>query len=183
MGRKIKGVEGDATKPLSGGGRSDSVLLELWKRGIFVQRGRKPQRLLRPMRSENRLGVKRKMNELERCALLGDRKAQEECTRQGILLPCPLCGNTNIRTSNWGMWRCWCPECRAKSDDCLRERDAIKQWNTRPAPPIGRARIVPTLVREPMAPFALSMGAIRMTMRGAMILKRRRGDSAFRYSD
>lgn len=85
-------------------------------------------------------GVKRKMTELERCALLGDRKAQEECTRQGILLPCPLCGNTNIRTSNWGMWRCWCPECRAKSDDCLRERDAIKQWNTRPALPIGRCK-------------------------------------------
>lgn len=80
------------------------------------------------------------MTGLERRALLGDRQAQEECTRQGILLPCPLCGNTNIRTSNWGMWRCWCPECRAKSDDCLRERDAIKQWNTRPAPPIGRCK-------------------------------------------
>lgn len=80
------------------------------------------------------------MNELERRALLGDWQAQEECTRQEILLPCPLCGNTNIRTSNWGMWRCWCPECRAKSDDCLRERDAIKQWNTRPAPPIGRCK-------------------------------------------
>ena len=78
------------------------------------------------------------MTNLERRALLGDRQAQEECTRHGIVLPCPLCGNTNIRTSNWGMWRCWCPECRAKSDDCLRERDAIKQWNVRPAPPIGR---------------------------------------------
>lgn len=80
------------------------------------------------------------MTALERRALLGDRQAQEECTRQGIVLPCPLCGNTNIITSNWGMWRCWCPECRAKSDDCLRERDAIKQWNTRPAPPIGRCK-------------------------------------------
>lgn len=80
------------------------------------------------------------MIDLERRALLGDRQAQEECTQKEILLPCPLCGNTNIRTSNWGMWRCWCPECRAKSDDCLRERDAIKQWNTRPAPPIGRCK-------------------------------------------
>lgn len=78
------------------------------------------------------------MTELERRALLGDRQAQEEYTRNGVVLPCPFCGNTNIRTSNWGMWRCWCPECMAKSDDCLRERDAIKQWNTRPAPPIGR---------------------------------------------
>jgi len=78
------------------------------------------------------------MTDLERRALLGDAEAQRECMEKEILLPCPFCGNTNIRTSNWGMWRCWCPECRAKSDDCLRERDAIRRWNTRPAPPIGR---------------------------------------------
>lgn len=78
------------------------------------------------------------MTELERRALLGDAEAQRECTEKGIVLACPFCGNTNIRTSNWGMWRCWCPKCRAKSDDCLRERDAIRQWNVRPAPPIGR---------------------------------------------
>ena len=80
------------------------------------------------------------MTALERRALLGDAEAQRECTEKEILLPCPFCGNTNIRTSNWGMWRCWCPECRAKSDDCLRERDAIRRWNVRPAPPIGRCR-------------------------------------------
>lgn len=78
------------------------------------------------------------MTDLVRRALLGDAEAQRECTEKEILLPCPFCGNTNIRTSNWGMWRCWCPKCRAKSDDCLRERDAIRQWNVRPAPPIGR---------------------------------------------
>lgn len=78
------------------------------------------------------------MTDLERRALLGDAEAQRECTEKGIVLPCPFCGSANIRTSNWGMWRCWCSECRAKSDDHLRERDAIKQWNTRPAPPIGR---------------------------------------------
>lgn len=72
------------------------------------------------------------MTDLERRALMGDKQAQEECTRKGVLLPCPFCGSENIRTSNWGMWRCWCPECIAKSDDCLRERDAIKKWNTRP---------------------------------------------------
>lgn len=32
------------------------------------------------------------MTDLERRALLGDRQAQEECTRQGIVLPCPFCG-------------------------------------------------------------------------------------------
>lgn len=78
------------------------------------------------------------MTELERRALLGDRKAQEECTRRGILLPCPFCGNKHIRISNWGMWRCWCPECFGKSEDSLRERDAVKHWNTRPAQPVGR---------------------------------------------
>lgn len=32
------------------------------------------------------------MTDLERRALLGDRQAQEECTRHGIVLPCPFCG-------------------------------------------------------------------------------------------
>ena len=32
------------------------------------------------------------MNDLIRRALLGDREAQEECTRKGIVLPCPFCG-------------------------------------------------------------------------------------------
>lgn len=78
------------------------------------------------------------MTDLERRALLGDQQAQEECTRRGIVLPCPFCGNEHIRISNWGMWRCWCPECFGKSEDSLRERDAVKHWNTRPAPPVGR---------------------------------------------
>lgn len=33
------------------------------------------------------------MTELERKALMGDEQAQEECTRQGIVLPCPFCGS------------------------------------------------------------------------------------------
>lgn len=76
--------------------------------------------------------------ELIRRALMGDKRAQEECTQKRIALPCPFCGNKNIRISNWGMWRCWCPECLGKSEDSLRERDAIKHWNTRPVPPVGR---------------------------------------------
>lgn len=32
------------------------------------------------------------MTDLVRRALLGDREAQEECTRQGIVLLCPFCG-------------------------------------------------------------------------------------------
>lgn len=78
--------------------------------------------------------------ELIRRALLGGNRAQQECTEKGIVLPCPFCGNKNILISNWGMWRCWCPECLGKSEDSLRKRDAIKHWNTRPAPPVGRCR-------------------------------------------
>lgn len=33
------------------------------------------------------------MDDLERRAVLGDRQAQDECTRQGIALPCPICHN------------------------------------------------------------------------------------------
>lgn len=78
--------------------------------------------------------------ELIRRALLGSREAQQECTEKRIALPCPFCGNKNILISNWGMWRCWCPECLGKSEDSLRERDAIKHWNTRQAPPVGRCK-------------------------------------------
>lgn len=76
--------------------------------------------------------------ELIRCALMGDKQAQEECTAKGIVLPCPFCGNENNIISNWGMFRVWCPHCKAKSEDTLTTRDALKSWNARPAPPIGR---------------------------------------------
>ena len=32
------------------------------------------------------------MDNLIRRALMGDREAQKECTKQGIVLPCPFCG-------------------------------------------------------------------------------------------
>ena len=76
--------------------------------------------------------------ELIRRALMGDKQAQEECTAKGIVLPCPFCGSENIVISNWGLWRVWCQECLGKSDDQLSQADAIKKWNTRPAPSIGR---------------------------------------------
>lgn len=76
--------------------------------------------------------------ELIRRALMGDKQAQEECAEKGIVLPCPLCGNENNIISNWGMFRVWCPHCKAKSEDTLTTRDALKSWNARPAPPIGR---------------------------------------------
>ena len=76
--------------------------------------------------------------ELIRRALMGEKQAQEECTEKGIVLPCPFCGNENNIISNWGMFRVWCPHCKAKSEDTLTTRAALKSWNSRPAPPIGR---------------------------------------------
>ena len=43
------------------------------------------------------------MTDLERRALLCDRQAQEECTRQGIVLPCQCCsGNARVRYTGNG---------------------------------------------------------------------------------
>lgn len=74
--------------------------------------------------------------ELIRRALLGDQDAQKQCTEKGIVLPCPFCGSENIVISNWGLCRVWCQVCLGKSDDQLSQADAIRKWNTRPAPPI-----------------------------------------------
>lgn len=76
--------------------------------------------------------------ELIRRAMLGDQEAQAQCTEKGIALPCPFCGSENIVISNWGLWRVWCQVCLGKSDDQLSQADAIRKWNTRPAPPVGR---------------------------------------------
>lgn len=80
------------------------------------------------------------MTELERRALLGDKQAQEECTKNGILLPCPLCGGKAIRTAppvNYS-YRVACKACRANTGGCKTQMEADAAWNTRPAPPIGR---------------------------------------------
>ena len=78
--------------------------------------------------------------DLIRRALMGSQEAQQECTKRGIVLPCPFCGSENIVISNWGLWRGWCQECLGKSDDQLSQADAIRKWNTRPAPPVGRCK-------------------------------------------
>lgn len=91
------------------------------------------------------------MTDLERRALLGDKQAQEKCTRQGIALPCPLCGGEAwIKYTNDNHKRPYI-ECKfgvfQKSGKCVAqqkmweyntERDALEAWNCRPAPPIGR---------------------------------------------
>ena len=88
------------------------------------------------------------MDDLVRRALLGDQQAQEECTRQGIVLSCPLCGSiyTQIRHIGWenppqafqSGYRGECTECHAVTGAHNTEKEALTDWNRRPAPPIGR---------------------------------------------
>lgn len=87
------------------------------------------------------------MTELERRALLGDQEAQKECTEQGIVLLCPLCGEANVE---YGTCRCTdttnsfdyieCEICgiRIETEHYVNSISALGKWNTRPAPPIGR---------------------------------------------
>ena len=92
------------------------------------------------------------MTDLERRALLGDRQAQEECTRQGIVLSCPFCGGKAVLRSSvsqyGGTYNIRCENrcvvtCGHFRDPAYMWRttsrdEALTTWNTRPAPPIGR---------------------------------------------
>ena len=90
------------------------------------------------------------MTELERRALLGDKDAQRECTEKGIVLACPFCGETKdiiVRKvsgyfGNSAYQETYkylqCRNCFAKTSYSKTQRCAIMEWNTRPAPPIGR---------------------------------------------
>ena len=82
------------------------------------------------------------MNDLIRRALLGDREAQEECTKQGIVLPCPCCGGEArpLASDPFLHFEWWvrCKECSTQTGSRPTYRKALAAWNTRPAPPIGR---------------------------------------------
>lgn len=97
------------------------------------------------------------MTNLERLALLGDKGAQKECTEKGILLPCPFCGGEAelnfpldiqpVIDENGAYIDAditeipsyaYCSACGASADTYEDEENAIKAWNTRQAPPIGR---------------------------------------------
>lgn len=81
------------------------------------------------------------MTNLERRALLGDRQAQEECTRRGIVLPCPFCGGSAMIEYDDIMpfeYSVFCGECGVMPSTSEDKQVAIRAWNTRPAPPIGR---------------------------------------------
>lgn len=81
------------------------------------------------------------MTDLERRALLGDRHAQEECTRLGIVLHCPLCGGKADKVVYDAAGMFVCKKCKIYKPFTLvidGARKALTVWNTRPAPPIGR---------------------------------------------
>lgn len=86
------------------------------------------------------------MTDLERRALLGDKQAQEECTRQGIVLPCWRCGGEAEakQVSNVGrpLYAVSCKKHYCGAYGCAHrtENEAISYWNTRPEPPIGRCK-------------------------------------------
>lgn len=90
------------------------------------------------------------MNEkaLIRCALMGDKQAQEECIAKGIVLPCPFCGGKATMQQDITGRESYHVVCSNVKDMCNliaglpmwseSEEDALKVWNTRPAPPVGR---------------------------------------------
>lgn len=78
------------------------------------------------------------MTDLERRALLGDREAQEECTRQGIVLPCPCCGKEAVLKQLSGRWAVCCSRNCVGSRVYNDKQQAITTWNTRQAPPLVR---------------------------------------------
>ena len=78
------------------------------------------------------------MNDLIRRALLGDQEAQEECTRQGIVLPCPCCGGEAKLKQLSGRWSVCCLNNCVGSRIYNDKQRAIATWNPRHAPPIGR---------------------------------------------
>ena len=85
--------------------------------------------------------------ELIRRALMGEKQAQEECTEKGVLLPCPFCGG-KIKIDEYDFYMFCCDRCGTgvtfakemddgTAEECTKE-ESIKNWNTRPAPPVGR---------------------------------------------
>lgn len=89
------------------------------------------------------------MDSLVRKALLGDREAQRECTEKGIVLPCPFCGSDGSKIKlnfDFATSTAWtkCQVCGVTyaihTFGIEEEKDfyLINDWNTRPAPPIGR---------------------------------------------
>ena len=90
------------------------------------------------------------MGNLVRKALMGNKQAQEECTAKGIALPCPFCGGKATMQQDITGRESYHVAGSNVKDMCYliaglpmwseSEEDALKSWNARPAPPIGRCK-------------------------------------------
>lgn len=87
------------------------------------------------------------MDNLQCRALLGDCEAQKECTQKWIVLPCPHCGgvaeifSTKMEAPcEHTEYQVMCKTCFANTWWNKFKYDALKEWNTRPSPPIGRCK-------------------------------------------
>ena len=84
--------------------------------------------------------------ELIRRALLGDQQAQRKCTDEEIILPCPLCGGkASVQKDMSGKERYHVVCSNGKKASGLpiwrgSAEEAIAEWNTRPAPPVGKCK-------------------------------------------
>ena len=68
-------------------------------------------------------------------ALLGDKKAKEEITEKGELLPCPFCGGepmTEYDTINPFEYVVYCGDCGVMTTTSEDEKVAFREWNSRP---------------------------------------------------
>ena len=86
--------------------------------------------------------------EVIRRARLGMWEAQQACTDKGIVLPCPCCKG-EAYTETFFERKGWrtvvgCSECPVSlstityDTEEIAQKKALKDWNTRPAPPVGR---------------------------------------------
>ena len=81
--------------------------------------------------------------ELIRRALMGDKQVQRACAEKGIALPCPFCGGEAIIEYDSVApfeYDVVCGDCgvvRGISED---KKVVLREWNTRPAPPVVRCR-------------------------------------------
>lgn len=96
------------------------------------------------------------MTELERQAVLGNRKAQKDCTKKGIILPCPkcygpICITETVIRLDLSRVTFKCTRCNfeyiaeQKKEYCLGKSEFIyqspfEQWNFRHEPPINRCK-------------------------------------------
>lgn len=90
------------------------------------------------------------MDELIRRALLGSWEAQQACADKGIVLPCPCCKG-EAYTETFFERKGWrtvvgCSECPVSlstityDTEEIAQKKALKDWNTRPAPTVGRCK-------------------------------------------